>query len=98
MRRAGGRGAGGRDGRRATGGRENGPAPPAGVGRPRPGRTAARPAPAAALKPRADPGRRTQAIEEGLDDTLARPDAAAPQIATAAETPEVGLNRAQLAP
>jgi len=50
------------------------------------------------LKPRADPGRPAQAIEEGLDDTLARPDAAAPQIATAAETPEVGLIRAQLLP
>lgn len=97
MRRAGGRGARGHataGGRRA--GARTGQRRPRGAdGR---DRTAACPAPAAALKPRADPGRRTQAIEEGLDDTLARPDAAAPQIATAAETPEVGLIRAQLAP
>jgi putative hydroxymethylpyrimidine transport system substrate-binding protein len=40
--------------------------------------------------------RALQAIEEGLRDTLARPDAAARQIAAAAETRDVGLTRAQL--
>jgi len=37
-----------------------------------------------------------RAIEQGLRDTLARPDAAARQIATAADTRHVGLIRAQL--
>jgi putative hydroxymethylpyrimidine transport system substrate-binding protein len=37
-----------------------------------------------------------RAIEQGLRDTLARPDAAARQIASAAETRDVGLIRAQL--
>jgi putative hydroxymethylpyrimidine transport system substrate-binding protein len=37
-----------------------------------------------------------RAIEQGLQDTLARPDAAARQIAAAAETRDIGLIRAQL--
>jgi hypothetical protein len=40
--------------------------------------------------------RALRAIDEGLRDTLARPDAAARQIAAAAETRDVGLTRAQL--
>jgi NitT/TauT family transport system substrate-binding protein/putative hydroxymethylpyrimidine transport system substrate-binding protein len=49
------------------------------------------------LEQRRDTLRRAlQAIEEGLRDTLARPDAATRQIAAAAKTRDVGLVRAQL--